>query len=106
MTKPTRKLGIAAIAGMGLLLLTLGGAQAKEESGPSATQMEHETVVVIAIDRAAREVTLQNDEGENKTIQVPKDVEAFDTLKVGDHIDIDYMESIAVSMLPPATKRT
>ena len=37
--------------------------------------------------------------------QVPADVKAYDTLKVGDRIDIDYQESIAVSILPPGRSR-
>jgi hypothetical protein len=31
-------------------------------------------------------------------------VKAFDTLKVGDHIEIDYFESVSLSMLPAGTK--
>jgi hypothetical protein len=39
-----------------------------------------------------------------KTIDVPAEVKSYDTLKVGDKIDIDYQESIAVSLLPTGTK--
>ena len=37
---------------------------------------------------------------------MPPEVKAYDTLKVGDRIDIDYQESVAVSMLPPGSKPT
>ena len=57
-------------------------------------------MTVIAIDRATRSVTLQNIDNATKVVQVPSEVKAFDTLKVGDHIDIDYTESMAVSLLP------
>ena len=35
---------------------------------------------------------------------MPADVKGFDKLKVGDKIEVDYMESLAVSMLPVGTK--
>jgi len=49
-------------------------------------------------------VTIKNVSGEKLTVQVPVDVKSFDKLKVGDKVDIDYTESIALSMLPPGTK--
>jgi len=49
---------------------------------------------------------LQNADGEKKTVKVPPEVKAYDTLKVGDRIDIDYQESIAVSLAPAGSKPT
>jgi hypothetical protein len=74
--------------------------------GPSAERMTQETVLVTGIDRSARTVSLQNAEGEKRTVTVPSDVKAFDKLKVGDRIDIDYFEAVAVEMLPPGSKPT
>jgi len=37
-------------------------------------------------------------------VKVPPDVKAYDTLKIGDRIDIDYQESLALSILPPGSK--
>jgi hypothetical protein len=76
-----------------------------QRTGPgSAERIKQETVVVTAIDRSARNVTLQNADGEKKTVNVPPEVKAYDTLKVGDRIDIDYQESMALSILPPGSK--
>ena len=102
-------IGIAA----GLLSGALAAAPARagndqgitQRTGPgSAERLKQETVVVTAIDRSTRNVTLQNADGEKKTVQVPAEVKAYDTLKVGDRIDINYQESIAVSLAPTGSK--
>jgi Cu/Ag efflux protein CusF len=95
---------------VGLLTGVLSGARARadqdmQRTGPgTAERMSSETVVVSGIDRAKRTVTLTNSDGERETMNVPSDVKAYDTLKVGDHVDIDYYESMAVSLAPPGSK--
>jgi hypothetical protein len=37
-------------------------------------------------------------------MSVPADVKAFDTLKVGDHVDVEYYQSLAVALAPPGSK--
>ena len=71
---------------------------------PSTTTTVHATVVVTSIDKANRKLTFKKSNGEKETIAVAPDVKAFDHLKVGDKIDVDYMESVALQMLPPGTK--
>ena len=102
-------IGIAA----GLLTGALAAAPAlagpnqgiTQRTGPgSAERIKQETVVVTGIDRSARTVTLQNADGEKKTVNVPPDVKAYDTLTVGARIDISYQESIAVSLMPTGSK--
>jgi hypothetical protein len=109
-----RSHGPGALIGLtcGLALLALAGGAARAESptgsptGSATARRVHETTVVTSIDRSTRSVTLQNDEGEMRTVGVPPDTKAFDTLKVGDHVDVDYYESIALAMMPPGTKST
>jgi Cu/Ag efflux protein CusF len=105
--------GTKVMMGLAAALLTgalsVRGAQADEgmtqRTGPgSAERTNSETVVVSGIDRANRTVTLTNDQGERETMSVPSDVRAYDTLKVGDHVDIDYREAIAISLAPPGSK--
>jgi len=72
----------------------------------SRTETTHATVTVTAIDKPNRAVTVKNAAGETTTIQVSSDVKEFDSLKVGDKIDVDYTESIALQMMPPGTKRS
>jgi len=96
---------MVAVVGCALTLGLEGGAsRAEAPSGPTAARRTRETMVVTAIDRTNRTVTLQNAEGDMRTIGVPPDMKSFDTLKVGDHVDVDYYESIGLSLMPPGTK--
>ncbi len=97
---------IGLLTGLATLALAGGRARAEAPSGPSTARQVHETTVVTAIDRTTRSVTLENSDGETRTIGVPPDMKSFDTLKVGDHVDVDYSESIALAMMPPGTKTT
>ena len=108
----TSSKGTKVVVGIAVGLLTglLSAASARADQsgaaqpGPSAERTTQETVVVTGIDRSNRTAMLQNAEGEKRTVKVPPDVRAYDTLKVGDRIDIDYYEALAVSILPPGAK--
>jgi Cu/Ag efflux protein CusF len=106
MIRSREKLRVFFGAGAGLLLLVIAGAATPTSTNPGASksQLTHETVVVTALDRAKRSVTLQTPEGETKQVSVPEDLKVYDSLKVGDKIDIDYYESIQLTMLPAGTK--
>lgn len=97
----------ACLGGALALALVAAPARADEPAGmPSASRSKtvHDTVTVTAIDKSARMLTVKNEAGEPRSIQVPAEVKAFDKLKKGDKIDVDYTESVALSMLPPGTK--
>lgn len=104
----TRSHGVRVIGAMAGCLLALGlgsgVSQAQPPTGPTASRRVRETMVVTAIDRANRSVTLQNADGETQTVGVPPDIKSFDTLKVGDHVDVDYYQSVGVSLMPPGTR--
>lgn len=101
-----RRALIGLMSGLAALALAGGAARAESASGPSAARQVHETTIVTAIDRTTRSVTLVNADGETRTVGAPPDMKSFDTLKVGDHVDVDYDESIALAMMPPGTKAT
>ena len=101
MKKSFRTLEVIAGIAAGVLAVALS---AFAVAGPYQSRTRHESVVVTGIDRTNRTATLQNTAGETKTVDVPTTVKAYDTMKVGDHVDIDYYESVAISMLPPGTK--
>jgi hypothetical protein len=104
MTKSTTGLDSIFVIGFGLLALAVVGLPGPSTAAPFEAQMTHESVVISAIDREKRSVTLKNADGETKMVQVPSDVKAYDTLKVGDHVDIDYYESVAIKVLPKGSK--
>jgi hypothetical protein len=90
-----------------MLLLAARPALADEPAGmPSSSKSRttHDTVTVTAIDKSARSLTVKNADGDMRSIDVPSSVKSFDKLKKGDKIDIDYTESVAISMLPPGSK--
>ena len=49
-------------------------------------------------------MTLTNAEGERNTMSVPSEIQSYDKLKVGDRVDVDYKESIAVQLAPTGSK--
>jgi len=106
MTSESRRIGTMIPLAAGLLTLAVWSTPLRAQSaiGPATARRLHETVVVSAIDRAARTVTLMNAEGEPRTVGVPADMRSFDTLKLGDHVDVDYYESIGLALMPAASK--
>ena len=102
-----RGTGIVIGLAVGLLTGALSVTRAHADQGmvqktspTSAERMTSETFVVSGIDRGKRTVTMTNAEGERNTMNVPADVKAYETLKVGDRVDVDYRESIGLSMAP------
>jgi hypothetical protein len=73
-------------------------------SPTTAERTKSQTFVVSGIDRSNRTVTLTNTEGERNTMSVPSQIRSFDTMKVGDRVDVDYTESIAVQLAPSGAK--
>ena len=106
MTSRTRRMGmVIALAGGLLTLAALSKlAHAQSAMAPASARRLHETVVVSGIDRTTRTVTLANAEGDSRTVGVPPDMRSFDTLKVGDHVDVDYYESIGIALMPADSK--
>jgi cold shock CspA family protein len=104
---------IAGLAGGALMTATLGTARAapatetsetNSAKGQELSQLTHMTATVTAIDRSERNVTLKGDDGQETTINVPTDVKAFDTLKTGQKVDIDFYSSLAISLAPTGSK--
>jgi cold shock CspA family protein len=104
---------VAGIAG-GMLTLQIAGAvqaapgmaesETNTANGQTRTQLVHAVATVKGINRGTRSVTLKKDDGEETSIYVPEAVKGFDTLKLGDKVDVDFYESLAISMAPSGTK--
>lgn len=104
---------IAGVAGGALVTAMLGTAgaapstetsESSSASGHEQSRLTHMAATVSAIDHSTRNLTLKTEDGRETTINVPTDMKAFDTLKKGDKVDIDYYESLAVSLAPAGTK--
>jgi hypothetical protein len=96
--------GALALALASPRVLADSGADQPGMGSASKSKTVHDTVTVTAIDKSARMLTVKNEAGDVRSVQVPSEVKAFDKIKKGDKIDIDYTESIALSMLPPGSK--
>ncbi len=64
-------------------------------------QLMHMTATVQKVDMKKRELTLKDHSGNPIMLQVPEDVTRLDKVKKGDQLNIDYYESVALSLKKP-----
>lgn len=83
---------------------TITRAPATEKPGGMIVDEVHVRAVVKAVDYEKRSVALTLPSGETKTLTVSQDAVNFPQVKVGDTVDISYVESLAISLLGPAEK--
>jgi hypothetical protein len=105
---------IVVLAGTAVGLLSLASvalaAPAAEESetntahGQTRTQLVHKTATVTGMNHSARTVSIKTDDGEETTVEVPEGVKEFDKMVTGDKVDLDYYQSMAVSLAPSGSK--
>lgn len=76
-----------------------------EDRQPSATKQAGEivertsgTATVEKVDKQNRKLTLRDREGKQFTMTVPEQVTRFDAIQQGDQLDVDYYESVALSL--------
>lgn len=80
----------------------------KDKSGDmsksmSAMEQKNMEATVVKVDQAKRHLELQGENGLEFTVQVPKNVKRFNEIKAGDKINIDFYQSVAVSLEKPST---
>ena len=56
------------------------------------------TATITAIDKATRDVTLKGPQGNVVTVTAGPDVKNFDRLKVGDQVDLQYIEALTLQL--------
>ena len=61
------------------------------------------TVTIVAIDKAAKTVTIKGAEGTTETVKA-RDPKNLDALKVGDLVEITYTRALAIALDKSATK--
>jgi hypothetical protein len=61
------------------------------------------TVTIVAIDKAARTVTVKSADGSTETIKA-RDPKNLDAAKVGDLVEITYTRALAIALDKAATK--
>lgn len=75
----------------------LATAEPGEKPAGAAARTIVVTAKIVAIDRAAKTVTLEGKEGNQVTIDV-RNPAHFDAIAVGDLVDISYTEALAISV--------
>jgi hypothetical protein len=96
--------GVLSLAGVALAAPAGEVTESNTATGQTRTQLVHKSATVTAIDKGARTIAIKTDEGEETSVDVPKDVKQFDALAVGDKIDLDFYRSMAISMAPAGSK--
>ena len=95
---------VLAIIALGVSPLTVQAADTttKQEIIDAASRAEttHLIATVEAVDQKARIVKLKGPEGNVVDVQISDKVKNLSEVKVGDKVDIEYRESIAVSLKP------
>jgi Cu/Ag efflux protein CusF len=56
------------------------------------------TATITAIDKPTRDVTLKGPQGNEMTVTAGPDVKNFDNLKVGDHVNLNYIEALTLEL--------
>ena len=67
--------------------------------GGSVVQTRQINAVVEKVDQDARTVTVRGMEGGPRELEVDQSVKAFDQVKVGDTVTIQFTEALAMRML-------
>jgi hypothetical protein len=86
-----------------LMALPLPAISAQGDSkNPSFTVTEAKTTTekVVSIDYQTRKVTLRNDEGSDRTVQVGEDVSNLNRVKIGDEVTVETHQTISVEVQP------
>jgi Cu/Ag efflux protein CusF len=76
-----------------------GGAVVGTAPGKAAiAQTVKVSATITAIDKATRDVTLKGPQGNLMTVTAGPDVKNFDKLKVGDQVDLQYVEALTLEL--------
>ncbi len=93
-------LGIATAAALAVPALAQTGAVvvAKEPGKATVAQTVKVTATITAIDKASRDVTLKGPQGNEVTVTAGPQVKNFDVLKVGDQVNVEYVEALTLEL--------
>jgi hypothetical protein len=67
-------------------------------------RVEQVSATIVAVDAAARTVTLENKKGEKETIKIGPEVKNFDQIKAGDKVTLTVSVGVVLSMANPDAK--
>ena len=92
-------LGIAAAVAALPAVAQTGSAMVGTAPGKAAAvETLKLTATITAIDKASRDVTLKGPQGNEMTVTAGPEVKNFDRLKVGDKVDLNYVEALTLEL--------
>ena len=91
-------IGIAAALTAPVAAQTGNAAVATAPGKAVAAQTMKITATITAIDKATRDVTLKGPQGNLVTVTAGPEVKNFDKLKVGDQVDLRYVEALTLEL--------
>ena len=89
---------LAATASFGVSAQSTGAAVSREPGKVGIAQAVDVTATISALDAAKREITLKGPEGREVTMVAGAEVKNFNQLKVGDKVDIQYVEALVLEL--------
>ena len=99
-----KQLARAVVIAAGVALIPTVGAQTGSAvvgtapGAAAAAQTVKITAEITAIDKATRDVTLKGPQGNLLTVTAGPEVKNFDKLKVGDKVDLQYIEALTLEL--------
>ena len=88
--------GIALAAPSGAQTGTVVAGSAPGKAGIAQTVKV--TATITAIDKATRDVTLKGPQGNELVVTAGPEVKNFDNMKVGDQVDVQYVEALTLEL--------
>lgn len=89
---------VAAALALPAVAQTGGAAIATAPGKAGIVQTVKATATISAIDKSTRDVTLKNAQGDLMTVTAGPEVKNFDMLKVGDQVDLQYVEALTLEL--------
>ena len=92
-------LGLAAAVAASPAFAQTGSAMVGTAPGKAAAvETIKVSATITAIDKATRDVTLKGPQGNEMTVTAGPEVKNFDQLKVGDKVDLNYIEALTLEL--------
>ncbi len=86
------------VAAAAVSVVAFAPAAAAQDKGAIVVGQTEAVVKVVKIDRKARTVTFQGPRGNQVTMNVPKEAQNLDRVKVGSLFNVKYVEAVAVGL--------
>jgi hypothetical protein len=85
-------------AAAALSVSALASTATAQDKGPIVVGQTEAVVKVVKLDRKARTVTFQGPRGNQVTLNIPKEAQNLDQVKVGSLFNVKYVEAVAVGL--------